>query len=91
MSFSNFDNETLSFLSNLFYKFVWNSKIKRQIITEEYLKGAFTVLEMNRFFNLLKCFGLKDFKKGRKSQTGIFLSIHGNEVTTNIFDFVTNV
>lgn len=43
ISLPNPDKETLSFLSNLFYEFVWNSKIdkvKRQIITQDYLKGG---------------------------------------------------
>lgn len=37
------DKEIISSLTNLFYEFIWNSKIdkvKRQLITQDYLKGG---------------------------------------------------
>lgn len=90
ISLPNPDKETLFFLSNLFYEFVWNSKIdkvKREVITQDYLKGGFKMLEINNFLKSLKCSWIRRLFKERKPWMDIFFAIHGNEVTTNILNF----
>lgn len=84
------DKEIISSLTNLFYEFIWNSKIdkvKRQPITQDYLKGGIKMLDINNFLVSLKCSWIKRLTKDNKPWTDIFLDIHGNKVVKHLLDF----
>ena len=61
--------------------------MKRQIITQDYLKGGFKMLEINNFLKSLKCSWIRRLFKDKKPWMDIFFEIHGNEVTKNMLDF----
>ena len=49
----NPDNDTLSSLNNCFFEYIWNSKtdkVKRQIVTQDYLKGGLKMVEIIFFY-----------------------------------------
>lgn len=46
------DKEIISSLNNLFYEFIWSSKmdkVKRQQVTQDYLKGGIKMLDIINF------------------------------------------
>ena len=86
----NPNNDILSSLNNCFFEFIWNSKIdkvKRQTVTQDYLKGGLKMVDVKHFILSLKCTWIKRLTNSHKPWLDIFLAVHGNKVVEKLLDF----
>ena len=79
----NPDEDTLSSLNKYFFEYIWNSKtdkVKRQIVTQDYLKGGLKMVDIKMFLISLKCTWIKRLTNSHKPWLDIFFEIHGSRV-----------
>lgn len=62
-------------LSKSLYEFIWNSKcdkVKREIVTLDYLKGGLKMVNISNFMASLKCLWIKKLTQGYKPWMDFF-------------------
>lgn len=72
-----------------FYNFLWKSKrnkVKRQIVTQEILKGCLEMLDINNFVCSSKCSYIKMLTLNYKPRMCISIVINGSDVVSGILD-----
>ena len=90
ISLPNPRKEVISLLCRDIFEFIWKSKcdkVKRQIVTQDFLKGGLKMLDINNFIASLKCTWIKKLTNGNKPWIDIFLAVHGKDFVQKFLDF----
>lgn len=72
------------------FVFVWKSKcdkVKRVVVSQDYLSGGLKMVNVDFFIKSLKCSWIKKLTKNNKPWLDIFLTINGSDIVNKIFDF----
>ena len=89
ISLPNPRKETVIFLNNEFYRFIWKSKcdkVKRSLVTQSYLDGGLKMVNLNNFIISLKCSWIQRIVQGGQSWMSTFKAVFGN-ITHGFLDF----
>lgn len=81
ISLPNPKKDTITFLNNEFFRFVWKSKcdkVKRSIVTQNFCTGGLKMLNFKNFIISLKCSWIKRVVQGGQSWMSIFKAIFGD-------------
>ena len=90
ISLPNPRKEVISLLCRDIFEFIWKSKcdkVKRQIVSQDFLKGGLKMLDINNFIASLKCTWIKTLTNGNKPWIDIFLAVHGKDFVQKFLDF----
>ena len=87
--------ETISYLVKILFEFLWKSsvdKVKRSVITQDYLSGGIKMVDINNFIVSLKCSWIKRLTKSdcHKPWINIFFAMYGNDILMKLYDFGDN-
>ena len=78
-------------LDNAHFQFLWKSKkrnkVKRQIVTQEMLKGGLKMLDTYNFVCSLKCSWIKTLTLHYKPWMDIFIAMNSSGIVRKILDF----
>ena len=72
------------------FEFIWKSKcdkVKRAVVTQEYLSGGLKMVNIDHFIKSLKCSWIKKLIVSNSPWVDIFVAINGHDVGRKILDF----
>lgn len=75
--------EIVSFICMAIFEFLWKSKtdkIKRSLITQDYLSGGMKMVDVRNFITSLKCTWIKRLTCSHKPWMDIFYAVNANDI-----------
>lgn len=83
-------NEIVSCLCKSIFEFLWKSKtdkVKRYLITQNYLSGGMKMVDVRSFITSLKCTWIKRLTCSHKPWMDIFYALNGDYILQKLYDF----
>ena len=80
----------ISSLNKDIFEFIWKSrsdKIKRLLVTQDYLSGGLKMINIDHFITALKSSWIKRLTQKQKPWMDLFFAINGNDVVDRLFHF----
>ena len=90
ISLPNPKQEVVTSLIKKLFEFIWKSrcdKVKREIVTQNFLKGGLKMVNIHNFIASLKCTWIKKLTQCHKPWMDIFKEINGNNFQKRLIDF----
>ena len=89
--FTNFyKKKVISSLNKDIFDFISKSrsdKIKRLLVTQDYLSGGLKMINIDHFITALKSLWIKRLTQKQKPWMNLFFAINGNDVVDRLFHF----
>lgn len=82
--------EIVAFICKAFFEFLWKSKtdkVKRSLITQDYLSGGMKMVDVRSFITSLKCTWIKRLTCSHKPWMDIFYALNGDDILQKLYDF----